>query len=133
MVVLQRVKQKLLMISSMNFRTLSTATILQAKNHSRVYLLIISLYPQTIIQQEKILRNLLWVPAQQEMCDKTERCMLGLLSPKRLAEYGCTCSCSCVSWYVSSALLMPQATGLFMLLSPRKIKKSAAISSNKYW
>ena len=112
MVVLQRVEQKLSMISSMTLRTLSTATILQAKNHSRVYLLIISLYHQTIMQQEKIPRNLLWVPAQQEMCDKTEHCMLGLLctklsSPKWLAEYGCTCSCSCVSWYVSSALCMP--------------------------
>jgi len=34
-------------------RTPSTATILQANNHSRVYLLFISLYHQTIIQQEK--------------------------------------------------------------------------------
>ena len=80
-------------------------------------------------------------PAQQEMCDKTERCMLGLCtkftSPKRLAEYGCTCSScssSCVSWYVSSALRMLLATGLLMLLLPKKkTKKSAAISSSNYW
>ena len=139
-----RVEQKLSLISSMILRTLSTVTILQANNHSRlsrVHLLII----HCIIKLSYSRRNLLWVPVQQEMCDKTQRCMLGLLchstkftSPKRLTEYhdGCTCSfsSSCVSWYLSSALRMQRlATGLLMLLSPRKIKKSAAISSNKYW
>jgi len=34
---------------------------------------------------------------------------------------------------MSSALHMQWANGLLMLLSPREKKKSAAISSNKYW
>ena len=77
MVVFQRVEQKLSMFSSMILRMLSTATNLQANNHSRVYILIISLYHQTIIQQEK---SPLGACTQQEMCDKTERCILGPLA-----------------------------------------------------